>query len=216
MLQYYLKKGHGGNMDSRNEIKDEMAEALTGMGYALVDAGKFKEALTLAKNLNKKDIYSAFEVAAAAYAGMGDFRKAVSTLEKGVRKDPGYWINWELLGSYRSEHGDYSGAEEAYLEALKCKNAWVDSIYYNRAVAAARSGDSDRALKLLEQVVDPELDEPASMLRITLHTKMGRPDQALGLIDRCLKKRWHGHDKRAILKRFKQKRDWVHDCMGQD
>ncbi|MBN1264340.1 MAG: tetratricopeptide repeat protein [Anaerolineales bacterium] len=203
-------------MNKKYGLASEMEEAITGLGYALVDAGHYQEALDVAESLKNKGIYSAYEIAAAAYVGKGELDQAIKTLEQGVSRNPGYWINWELLGSYRSDAGDYSGAEKAYLKGQKCEGAWIDSIYYNRAVAFARNGESERAMALLDKVVDPELDEAASMLRITLLTDIGRPDKALGLIDRCLKKRWHGPDKRAILKRFKQKRKWILNYMGQD
>lgn len=189
-------------MKSNNSLAVELCRALTALGYSLVDSGRFDSALELAEDLERVGIFSAYEIAAAAHAGNGDLDRAISTLERGIAEDPDYWINWELLGSYRSETGDYHGAEEAYFKGLQCEGAWMDSIYYNHAVAVARSGDACRALEILEEVIDPELDEPAAMVRIGLLVELGRTQEALDFVDHCLEKNWNQPDAARILQKF--------------
>jgi len=193
-------------MKHQFEHPDEVIKDLTGLGYSMVDRGDFHEALRFSAQLEKMGIHTSFEIAAAAYMGLGKPESAVLTLERGVERFPQYWINWELLGSCRSETGDYTGAEEAYLSALDCNGAWLDSIHFNRAVAAARSGKHAEALDLLEEVLDPALDEPIAMLRIGLLVDLDRTQEALAVCDECLNRVWGSDDEEDIQMRFRAKK----------
>lgn len=195
-------------MKFNRSMAEAMCRALTALGYTLIEAGDFDEALELARDLERMGIYSSYEIAASAYAGKGEVQHAVQILERGVQADPDNWINWELLGSYRSESGDYEGADRAYLKGMQCPGAWMDSITYNRAVARARSGDPRKAMELLDDVVDPDLDEPAAMVRIGLLVELGRPEDALDVVNSCLDRDW-GPGAGDVRSRFRQKKVWL-------
>ncbi len=51
-------------------------------------------------------------------------------------------------------------------------------------------------------MIDPELDEPAAMVRIGLLVELGRTQEALDFVDHCLEKNWNQPDAARILQKF--------------
>src|SRR6266536_3597028 len=89
------------------------ATELAQQGYDLIQARQFDEALVLSGRLQEMRYSSGFEIAALALAGRGETERAVQILEEGVAKAPDVWLNWQLLGNYRSDMGLYDSALEA-------------------------------------------------------------------------------------------------------
>jgi tetratricopeptide (TPR) repeat protein len=176
--------------DERRKRSEELADT----GFALIREGNYEEALGIAGELEELRFSAAFDIAAQAHSGLGDLQKAVETLERGVAKAPTCWLNWELLGSCRSDMGDYSGAEGAYEQALTCPAPSEDSIRLNQAILANRRGNHAQALNYLDMVGEPGLSLRAAVARITALEGMGRIDEALSVADACLAKEWEEED----------------------
>lgn len=172
------------------EATRKKAEALSKKGFALLQEGTYQSALDIAKQLEKLRYSAAFEIAAQAYAGMKDLDSAVETLERGVSLAPSCWLNWQLLGNYRSDLGRFDDAAVAYEKALACPNVWADSVRLNQAILASRRADHDTALNHLHDVKDPCLALRAASARIQALHGMGKPDEAAALAERCLGQRW--------------------------
>jgi tetratricopeptide (TPR) repeat protein len=144
---------------------------------------EFEKALEIARRLESERFSGAFDLAAQALAGLDRLSEAIATLERGVRVAPGAWLNWQLLGNYRSDAGDLEGAATAYRRALECEDVWIDSIRFNQAVVAERSGNVPDALELVEDVGDARLVLQKSDLKARLLLEL---DDASAAIDECL------------------------------
>ncbi|HEX6902694.1 MAG TPA: hypothetical protein VF789_23450 [Thermoanaerobaculia bacterium] len=164
-------------------LQRRRVEKLSQKGYELIDAEEFDRALEVAEELERLRYSAAFEIAALAHAGKGDLAAAVRALERGVEKAPDVWLNWQLLGNYRSDLGMIAEAAEAYERALECPDVSRSSIRLNQAILANRTGDHAAALHLAGEVDDPETAVWAAALRVDSLTALGRREEAerLGL-----------------------------------
>lgn len=164
-------------------LRRKRTEKLAEKGYGLVEEGKYDQALDVASELDQLQYSAAFEIAALAYAGKEDLPSAVRVLEEGVEKAPDVWLNWQLLGSYRSDLGLFAEAARAYERALECPGVSKSSIRLNQAVLAHRTGDHAAALRLAGEVDDPDLKLWTESLKVGALAAMGEGEEAerLGL-----------------------------------
>ena len=186
-------------MTKAGDLKRKKAERLADKGFACLGEGDYAGALGIAKKLEDLKHTAAFDIAAQAYARLDELPRAIETLERGVKNAPDCWLNWELLGNYRSDTERYEQAELAYQSALTCSNVWTDSVRLNQAILAGRRGEPDRSLILLDSVKDPELSLRVAYARVTALEDMGRLEEALSLADQCLGQGWEAEDSRHIL-----------------
>ena len=107
----------------------------------------------------------------------------MQALERGVEQAPDVWLNWQLLGNYRSDLGLIAEAVQAYERALECPGVSRSSIRLNQAILANRTGDHAAALRLAGEVDDPETAIWAAALRVDSLTALGKREEAerLGL-----------------------------------
>lgn len=125
-------------------------DTLMSQAFELIEVGNPKAALEIGKQLEEMCYSGTFEIQAMAYAEMGEKRKAVEILEKGVKIVPDIWQLWQLLGNYESGLGHYDKAISAFENSLKAKNPDTVSLYYNYAIALQRHGKADAAMNKLQ------------------------------------------------------------------
>jgi len=140
-----------------DSLKKKRTLKLWDEAQVLLGEGAYEEVLRIAERLERERYTGAFDLAARAYASMGKRREAIAALERGVAVAPQAWPNWELLGSYRSDEGEFDAAASAYRSALECEAVWVDSVRLNQAILADRRGSFAEALATVELVQDPDL-----------------------------------------------------------
>jgi tetratricopeptide (TPR) repeat protein len=121
---------------------------------------------------------SAFELTALALAGKGEVERAVQVLEDGVTRAPDVWLNWQLLGNYRSDLERYEAADSAYQRALACPNVNRSSVRLNQAILAGRMNKPTDALLLLEEVVDNSLTQSTALVKGRALHDLGRSEEA--------------------------------------
>jgi tetratricopeptide (TPR) repeat protein len=164
-------------------LQRRRVEKLSQKGYELIDEEEFDRALAVAEDLERLRYSAAFEIAALAHEGKGDLAAAVRALERGVERAPDVWLNWQLLGNYRSDLGVIAEAGQAYERALECPGVSRSSIRLNQAILANRTGDHAAALRLAGEVDDPATAVWAAALRVDSLTALGKREEAerLGL-----------------------------------
>jgi len=175
-------------MSEINEARRRECEKLSSRGFACLRDGNYGGALEAARNLEELRHSAAFDIGAQAYSALGNTKKAIETLERGVEKAPDVWLNWEFLGSCRSDLGLYDEAEAAYRRALECPNVWKASVRLNQAILANRRGDHDGALAILDSLnpEDPKLRWEATAARMSALQGMGRLEEAAALAENAL------------------------------
>jgi len=154
--------------EERDRVHADETRRIHERGLAALEAGAIDEALRAARELEQRRFSGAFELGALAHLRNGNVASAVELLERGVRKDPDEWSDWQLLGNCRSDLGEYDGAEEAYERALQCPDVSLASINLNRATVAQRRGENGRSHDLLDLVHDPELALAVEAQRLAL------------------------------------------------
>ncbi|MBI3267476.1 MAG: hypothetical protein HYZ53_00525 [Planctomycetes bacterium] len=159
----------------------ERSKQLLGEGYALVEAGDFEGALRIAEQLEAVRFTGAFELAASARAGSGHLADAITVLERGVAAAPGAWLNWQLLGNYRSDLEKYGEAAAAYEQALACDGCWVASVRLNQAILLSRQGEDEVAIRILDGVGDEALRTQVSAVRSGALLRLRRFAEALAV-----------------------------------
>ncbi|MBN1264339.1 MAG: tetratricopeptide repeat protein [Anaerolineales bacterium] len=196
-------------MENNDEYDLEMAREMAELGCSSFEESNNEDILEFAQKIIKVGLPDGFEAAAMAYAEIGELDEAIKTLEQGVSRFPDYWQNWELLGNYKSDAGLFEEAAEAFHKALQCQDVWVDSVYYNYAVALARSGEFELAVDTIDKVVDPVFDINAALLRIGLLMDLGFDEEALELSDEWLSRDWKKFGDKEKLARFRASRAWL-------
>jgi len=172
------------------DVTDERARELADRGFECLREGDYEAAIEIAKELEELRHTAAYDIGAKAYAGLDDLEKAIETLERGLAKAPDCWLNWQLLGNYRSDMGNYEMAADAYERGLACSEVWEDSIRLNQAVLASRRGEHVQALRLLDTIEDASLSLQVASSRVAALWCTGRVDEALSLADECLNNEW--------------------------
>ncbi len=196
------------------EARRKKSEDLAGRGFGFLREGDYEAALEVAKELEEIRYTAAFDIAAQALAGLGKLEKAVETLERGVKEAPDSWLNWQLLGNYRSDMGDFEGALDAYERALTCQGVWEDSIRLNQAILASRCGDHERSLIHLDMVRDPELSLQVTAAKMTALQDIGRLNEALSLADTCLSQEGEVEDEDETLAQIAAKQGRLRLTLG--
>ncbi len=173
-------------MSQRDEVTRQPSERLYRIGMRHLAAEEWDDALVIAATLEEQRYSGAFELAGLAHTAKGDRDAAISTLQRGVEVAPSAWINWQLLGNYLSDRGDYAAAKTAYDTAIDCPGAWLCSIHLNQAILAARVDKPDEALHFAGLVKDPELSARAEGIRIDVLVDLGQPEEALEVAEKLL------------------------------
>jgi tetratricopeptide (TPR) repeat protein len=117
-----------------------------------VDAGEFREAVRLGRRLIAERYSGGHEVAALGYNGLGKSTLAIQTLERGVKRAPGVWLLWQLLGNTLSDSGRRARAHACYAKALACDRVDRSSVLYNTAIAYSRQRKYRESLAALAGV----------------------------------------------------------------
>lgn len=164
----------------------EICAQYAAQGHEHLRAGEYDAALGIAQELRQLRYSASFEIAALAHAGQGRIERAVDELEQGVGLAPDVWLNWSLLGNYRSDLGRYAEAEAAYARALVCPGVDRDVVQLNRAILANRLGEHATSQELLDDVAAPEHGQRVARARVLALVGLGRDDEAeriaLGLL----------------------------------
>jgi tetratricopeptide (TPR) repeat protein len=171
-------------MPASDEARRKRVESLAEKGFQLLRDGEYDAALAVAKQLRKARFTAAFEVAALAHAGKRDLPAAIAILEEGVRSAPSVWVNWQLLGNYRSDLKRYDDAAVAYEAALRCPNVDASYVHLNLAILAERRGRHSDALEWAGRVTDAHLALHAVPVRVRALSALGRYAQADRLANR--------------------------------
>lgn len=168
------------------DFQRKKTEKLTAEGFECLKNEEYEKALKIADQLEKLRFSSSFDIAAQAYAGLGDLEKAVSVLERGVKLAPDVWGNWQLLGNYLSDLDRYDSAASAYQNAFKCPNPRVGSIQLNQAILANRQNNFDEALQILEKIRDKDLLLHIAETRISSLKGLNKIEEAINLANQLL------------------------------
>ncbi|HRV80228.1 MAG: hypothetical protein H6830_08295 [Planctomycetes bacterium] len=166
-------------MDVPDEAEAQALETLISTGYQQVKDGEFEEALKTAHAIEDLRHTTAFEIAALAKLGLDDTEAAIAVLQRGLKLASDVWVNWQLLGNTFSDLGRYEEAENAFRDALRCSEPWVDSIRLNQAILLGRQGKPEEALKLFDGIQDPDLQFEVAAARINTLGRLGHKEQAL-------------------------------------
>ncbi|MCU0723341.1 MAG: hypothetical protein MUC63_06970 [Planctomycetes bacterium] len=154
----------------------------------LVEKGEFREAVRLGRKILAERYSGGFEAVALGYDGLGKRDEAIRALERGVKKAPGVWRLWQLLGNLLSDAGRFGRALECYAEALGCEGVDRSSVHYNRALVFARQEKPRASLEALAKV--GKRFQP--LLRVPLEAEMlfesGRRAAGVRLLDAFLSK----------------------------
>jgi tetratricopeptide (TPR) repeat protein len=155
-------------------------------GYRCLREKEYDQALDVAAKLRKLRYTAGFEIAALANAALGNLEEAVRNLEEGVKLAGGPWLNWQLLGNYRSDLGRYDAAADAFEHALRCPGVWEASVQVNQAILQNRLQNYEGALTLVRTLTDPDLRYPAAMIEVGALAGLGRLEEAEALAARAL------------------------------
>ncbi len=162
-----------------SDLLKRKSEKLAKAGYQHLKDGDTEAALKVAAELEGLRFTAAFEIAALAHGQLGELEAAVVVLRRGLEMAPNVWLNWQLLGNYLSDLGDYDEAGSAYEKAMECPDVYESSVRLNQAILASRRGLHDQALSYADQVTDPELALRAASTRVATLVGAGRFDEAL-------------------------------------
>ena len=143
--------------------------------------GDFDRAQRAAEEVIARRYSYGFELLARVHAHRSNLPRAIAVLQEGVAKAPRAWQLWNLLGEYRSEHGDSDGALAAYDAALAIEGVDSDEVNINAAIAHDRVGRSEDALMRLHEVRGKSDDAAvaAARVRTEILNTMERPDAAI-------------------------------------
>ncbi|MCX6583965.1 MAG: hypothetical protein NT166_27635 [Candidatus Aminicenantes bacterium] len=177
----------------------KQCKKLTEKGYACLKENDYDGALKIAKELEELHYTASFEIAALTYAGMNNLEEAVKILEKGVDLAPDCWLNWQLLGNYRSNLGRYDEADTAYKNALECTNVRESSVHLNQAILSIRLDRYEDALKKLECIDETELHLQVVSARIDALMGIGRIDEASRLGLKTLEEQWDDESEGELM-----------------
>lgn len=139
--------------------REEKALELTQRGIDLVQEGRTREALAIARELHQMRFSGGFEVEAQALARDGEIEEAISVLRKGMELAPAAWLNASLLGNYLSDVGRYAEAFAAYEQALDVPAADRILIEANHAMAMQRAGKDEAARAKLQSVLAQDMSD---------------------------------------------------------
>jgi tetratricopeptide (TPR) repeat protein len=114
--------------------------------------GKYDRAQRAAEEVIAHRYSYGFELLARVHAHRDNLPRAIAVLQEGVVRAPRAWQLWQLLGEYRSDHGDYDGALAAFDRALEIPGVDADEAHVSAAIAHDRAGRPEDALMRLHEV----------------------------------------------------------------
>ncbi|HEV7240325.1 MAG TPA: tetratricopeptide repeat protein [Thermoanaerobaculia bacterium] len=142
--------------------------------------GDYDRAQRAAEQVVERRYSYGFDLLARVHAYRNNLPRAIAVLQEGVAKAPRAWQLWNLLGEYRSEHGDPDGALAAYDAALAIEGVDADEVHINAAIAHDRAGRAEDALMRLHEVrgASDDCAIAAARVRAEILNAMERPDAA--------------------------------------
>jgi tetratricopeptide (TPR) repeat protein len=156
-------------------------EELMEEGFSALRGGFYGEAARVGRELLERQHSSGFEILALALGEEDELEEALAVLEEGVEKAPDVWLLWQLMGNYRSDLEDFSGALEAYDHALFCDGVDKDSVYFNIATVLSRQEQFEEAVSYLELVQEADHRLRADAMRAELYRELNREVEAMEL-----------------------------------
>lgn len=150
-------------------------------GFAALEEGRPEDALSAANDLEGFRHTSSFELGALALRALDREEEALERLERGVKKAPGVWSLWNLLGNLRSDGGDYEGAFAAWNSGLACEGSDAGSLRLNKAIALGRLDRGEEGLVELDQLegADPAFAAHVEDTRAHILGLLGRHDERI-------------------------------------
>jgi tetratricopeptide (TPR) repeat protein len=125
-------------------------------GFDALEEGRYEDALAAADGLEGFRHSSSFELGALALRALEREEEALERLERGVKKAPGVWLLWNLLGNQRSDAEDYEGAFAAWDSGLACEGCDAGSLRLNKAIAMGRLERGEEGLAELDRIDDSD------------------------------------------------------------
>lgn len=181
-LAYYLLKNYdkalsfvGQALESRPQYSD----ARNNYGRILIAMGEYDQAIIHLKTVKKDLTYPTPEKALAnlglAYLNKKRFKTALKTFRMSIKTNNKYCPGHNYYGRTLLELKKYPQAINSFEKALAlCRNHYDEAHYYN-AIAHLRSGQREKGLARLEEVVRlyPQSDFADKALSILDATKKG-------------------------------------------
>jgi hypothetical protein len=164
------------------------AEELSTLAFEHLALGELETALAAAEELRRVDPEPAAEVRALALCAAGRGAEALASLEGALRDRPAAPRLLVLLAELRADLGLHAEAREALARA-RAAGAEEALVRCREAALLAAAGEAERALAALAQVpetADRQLAARVDAERARLFTGLGRPAQALELLERRL------------------------------
>ncbi|HVM59722.1 MAG TPA: tetratricopeptide repeat protein [Verrucomicrobiae bacterium] len=164
------------------------AESQTGLGNALVEAGKvleafkhFQRALWIDPNLAETH-----ESLGAALAQLGRLPEAIAEYERALRIKPGYVEAYLNLGSALTSQGRMQDAMAQYEEVARIRPDYPDT-YESLGIILARLNRLPEAIAEYERAlrINPDFAEAHNNLGIAL-ARMGKAEEAIAHFERAL------------------------------
>ena len=181
-----------------DELKHKRVRSLADKGFELLNQGEFEEALAISYELKEAKFSAAFDIGAQAQAGLGNIVEAIAILKEGLELAPQAWPNWQLLGNYFSDMGDFENAKDAFSRALQCKGVWKDSILLNQSILSNRISNFSEALNISSNINDDDLYLHRLEVEISAYTGLEKYEEALILANKVLSKKEHFENNELI------------------
>lgn len=172
-----------------DDIARKRIEKLTDKGIEHLEAGRHREVLQVAAELEYAKGPLAFYLAGQAFAGLNEIKSSLATIRRGVLKSPMFWVNWFFLGIYLGRLNKYDEALAAYDQALLCPQVDTDLVRLNMAINRIDANDYESALTYLDGIQNPSMRCGVDSSRILALEGIGRIAEAEGLADAFLKER---------------------------
>ena len=119
---------------------------------------------------------------ALAQAGRGE--EAVDALRRALALRPAQPQAWRALADHLRATGDHAGADAAYLQSVRHASRSPELMRAAEALAANRLPEAERLLKA--RVAQQPTDVAALRMLAELAVRVGRNEDALSLLERCL------------------------------
>jgi Flp pilus assembly protein TadD len=156
------------------------------LASALRMQGEVAKALTIVQLLRdaNPDAPNVLHELALCLGAAGKGSEAIGTLNKVLRLDPNHAAAWRSLGDQLVAAGDEKGSEQAYEKHLAASTRHPELI---EAAGFLRNGKLAHAERITREVlkIDP-VDPVAIRMLADIGIKLGKIDDAISLLERCL------------------------------
>jgi len=159
-------------------------------GYFLIAMGKQQEALD---ELTKAREYDPFSdtvslLLSVRFLFSRQYDQAIKESRKMIETDPDFWWGHFLLGWAETETGKYSEAIQALDRATQLNSSPYPLAYLG--YANARSGEKDKALKVLHELEQSSKQVYVPRYQIAaIYVGLGEKDKALGSLEQAFSNR---------------------------